>query len=312
MQGCKCHRKFSNSRESVIDFDLRVLHTATYRLIQEYKMGSIGVQDVMTIKYVLLFFMSSLSINTYVPHSHISPLVFTLTLLPLLRATSAHPDSDVRIVTVTSFVHSNVKPAMLPHGFKTREDFNGPDTKEEREKKGDTFQLRTNRYGLSKLANILATRVLGEKLSTEASRNGNGRDVLALSVHPAAVATEGNYTAAATLPWPFSLLARAFVSLIFDTPAQGARCIVDAATAPEFRSNHTNSNGDANLKEEYQGAYLESKTKVLKRLFGEGGGKVSVRRGDLSELAKDENLARECWALTERVLREEGIEVEGF
>ena len=203
---------------------------------------------------------------------------------------------------------------MLPHGFKSREDFNGPDTKEEREKKGDTFQLRTNRYGLSKLANILATRVLGEKLSANATQygSGNGRDVLALTVHPAAVATEGNYTAAATFPWPFSLLARAFVTLIFDTPAQGARCIVDAATAPEFRSNHTSNGGDASLKEEYQGAYLESKTKVLKRLFGEGGGKVSVRRGDLSELARDENLARECWALTERVLREEGIEVEGF
>ena len=38
-------------------------------------------------------------------------------------------------------------------------------------------------------------------------------------------------------------------------------------------------------------------------------GGVSVKLGDLTELAKDEKLARELWELTERILEENGIDL---
>ena len=37
--------------------------------------------------------------------SHLSPFIFTNTLLPLMAATAKLPDSDVRIVNVRSFSH---------------------------------------------------------------------------------------------------------------------------------------------------------------------------------------------------------------
>lgn len=248
-------------------------------------------------------------ISTHRPfwQSHISPFAFTHTLLPLLRKTAFLPNADIRIITVSSNAHVSILRTHLPNGFQTRDDLNGPG------KKGDDAVFaQARRYCLSKLANILFTRVLGERLDADfkgqvdLQLQGQGDDVglgeqdgssriLTMSVHPGAVATEGNYRVNASLPWPFSTLAQLIMRIFFLTPEQGARCVVDAALASRFRENI----------DEHQGTYLEptSGWRAPKDV------EVCVGLGKLSELAKDDKLAVELWELTERILKEEGIEV---
>lgn len=213
--------------------------------------------------------------------SHISPFVFTNTLLPLLRETASIPGTDVRIITTASNAHAYVKRSDLPSGFSSLDILNGPDAVDD-----DSFSAQSRRYGFSKLANILHTRALGEHLTTSQMDNNDNR-ILVMCVHPGAVATEGNFRSASSLPWPLSSLAHLFMRVFFRTPTQGARCIVDAATAVTFRN-------DMAL---YQGKYLEP-----------AKGVPSVKLGKLSELAQDENLARGLWELTEGVLKENGVD----
>ena len=221
-----------------------------------------------------------------------SPFMFTQTLLSLLRRTAALPGSDVRIITTASNAHADIKPSHLPNGFKNTTDLNGPGTPGD-----DSFNAQRRRYGLSKLANILYTKELGKRLGAEAptfvasshdehEQSQMGGRILTMCVHPGPVATEGNFRSASSLPWPLTSLALLLMRMLFRTPTQGAQCVVDAATASLFRESFA----------EFQGQYLEPV---------KGG--VSVKLGDLTELAKDEELARELWELTERILEENGI-----
>lgn len=220
-------------------------------------------------------------------YSHISPFIFTNTLLPLLRKTASLLDTDVRIITTSSSEHAAISRSYLPNGFATKADLNGPGRTED-----DSFNAQRRRYGLSKLANIFFTKGLAERLDADAGLpsggDQNGGRILAMCFHPGAVMTEGNLKTASSLRWPLSSLAQLFMRAFFRTPAQGAQCAVDAATASLFRAQLA----------EYQGRYLVP-----------AKGDVSVKLGKVTELAMDEKLARELWDLTERVLKEEGIEV---
>ncbi|KAI1038753.1 hypothetical protein LB503_007866 [Fusarium chuoi] len=107
--------------------------------------------------------------------NHLGPLLLTRELLPLLNKTQAeHP--GVRIVNVASTAHYDV-----PTGarFGSLEDFNITYGSE------DELSANYLRYGYSKLASILHTKELQRRFDQE------GVDILALSVHPGGVATNG-------------------------------------------------------------------------------------------------------------------------
>ncbi|KAL5607182.1 hypothetical protein FOBRF1_007679 [Fusarium oxysporum] len=107
--------------------------------------------------------------------NHLGPFLLTRELLPLLNKTQAeHP--GVRIVNVASTAHYDV-----PTGakFGSLEDFNNTYGSE------DEPLANYLRYGYSKLASILHTKELQRRFDQE------GVDILALSVHPGGVATNG-------------------------------------------------------------------------------------------------------------------------
>ncbi|KAG6987135.1 Short-chain dehydrogenase TIC 32 [Fusarium oxysporum f. sp. conglutinans] len=107
--------------------------------------------------------------------NHLGPFLLTRELLPLLNKTQAeHP--GVRIVNVASTAHYDV-----PTGakFGSLEDFNTTYGSE------DEPSANYLRYGYSKLASILHTKELQRRFDQE------GVDILALSVHPGGVATNG-------------------------------------------------------------------------------------------------------------------------
>ncbi|KAL7759383.1 hypothetical protein ACKLNR_009473 [Fusarium oxysporum f. sp. zingiberi] len=107
--------------------------------------------------------------------NYLGPFLLTRELLPLLNKTQAeHP--GVRIVNVASTAHYDV-----PTGakFGSLEDFNTTYGSE------DEPSANYLRYGYSKLASILHTKELQRRFDQE------GVDILALSVHPGGVATNG-------------------------------------------------------------------------------------------------------------------------
>ncbi|EWY95085.1 hypothetical protein FOYG_04207 [Fusarium oxysporum NRRL 32931] len=107
--------------------------------------------------------------------NHLGPFLLTRELLPLLNKTQAeHP--GVRIVNVASTAHYDV-----PTGakFGSLEDFNTAYGSE------DEPSANYLRYGYSKLASILHIKELQRRFDQE------GVDILALSVHPGGVATNG-------------------------------------------------------------------------------------------------------------------------
>ncbi|THH27685.1 hypothetical protein EUX98_g6504 [Antrodiella citrinella] len=109
--------------------------------------------------------------------NHLSPFVFTLTLLPLLIKTSQELSADVRIVNVSS---SSVKSPTFEPGwlrFRNKDDFN------DRHKDGRA-PMRA-RYGVTKVANALFTLALQTRFERD------GVPILAAAVDPGFVDTEG-------------------------------------------------------------------------------------------------------------------------
>ncbi|KAF8994917.1 short-chain dehydrogenase [Cyathus striatus] len=123
------------------------------------------------------------------------------------------------------------------------------------------------RYGQSKLANVLFAYQLQRKLDEV------GADIISLSLHPGTVKTTG----------AFDFVSRSNSEHLLDdgvTPLEGAITPLFAAVAPEVRAN----------KAKYGGAYLMP--------YGE------VSRDDLSEDAKNPELAKDLWNTSEKVIAE--------
>ncbi|KAF9003245.1 hypothetical protein BDQ17DRAFT_490193 [Cyathus striatus] len=159
--------------------------------------------------------------------NHIGTVVFTLTLLSLLIKTSKEPDSDVRIVTVSSAGHSMLSAATDPKlNFKSIDSLKR--TYEKYRLPGLTL------YAISKLGNILFSTHLQSLLT---AKNHN---ITCISLHPGSVNTFSG-----RLPFPFSLIVRVF----FKDQDVGAYTSVIASAAPEAR--------------EWKGKYLEPFGKVV-------------------------------------------------
>ncbi|KAJ7362538.1 NAD-P-binding protein [Mycena albidolilacea] len=162
--------------------------------------------------------------------NHISPFVLTEALLPLMKRTAAEPGSDVRIVNVTSYRHSDV----APETFASKDSLNL--------KLGDSLKGKVYTYGHTKLANILHIKELQTRLDAEGAR------ITCLAPHPGIITTPGTHRAMASAPLGLGwFLTRVVAPLFFKSSRAGAMPVAFAAAGPEVvGSQH----------DKYKGAYL--------------------------------------------------------
>ncbi|KAK7062430.1 hypothetical protein R3P38DRAFT_3251730 [Favolaschia claudopus] len=142
---------------------------------------------------------------------HISHFVLTEALLPLMKQTAANsPDSDVRIVAVTS----NALAFVQPDSFATRETLN--------KQFGDSALGMVKTYGYTKLANILHMKALQRRLDSENPKN----NITCVAVHPGTTktpATEGFM--GANLPLIGGFIGTIIMPLIFAKPSKGGMAV---------------------------------------------------------------------------------------
>jgi len=231
-----------------------ILMTLLRLISTDYKRSFYDIQDSMMV-------------------NHISPFVFTKSLLPLMKETAKEPDSDVRIVVLSSEAMS-----LVPNGirFRNKEDFNR-----------DFFDMRMSsfrRYGLSKLANMLYVKQLQKNLTTE------GSSIIVTSIHPGGVNNTSNpnlenSTSINALTSSVNVLYRALITImatfVFTDSSKGAYTSAFAAASPEVREK----------ADTYKGAYLVPVAKI----------------GKVSKDGQSEALAKELWETTERILEEIGV-----
>ncbi|SJL06996.1 uncharacterized protein ARMOST_10338 [Armillaria ostoyae] len=98
--------------------------------------------------------------------NHMSPYLFTKTLLPLIESTALHPGSDVRIVDVSSVAHRWVPNPRYDSLDAFNDDF------------ANIWKPKTNLYGYTKLVNVLWTKEL------QRSFNRANIPILAMTIHP--------------------------------------------------------------------------------------------------------------------------------
>jgi len=165
-------------------------------------------------------------ISTMATVNYISPFVFTRTLLPLLTATAQQPNSDVRIVNVSSMTQK-FQPSSVR--FKTPEDFN--------------VTYRTSllpglmRYGHSKLCNLLHAKSLQNRFNAAEPPI----PITVISLHPGGVNSF-------TDTWLFPRFSKWLVELAIQDLEHGAYNSVFAAASKEVAEN----------REKYKGVYLDS------------------------------------------------------
>ncbi|KAI0730003.1 NAD-P-binding protein [Fomitopsis betulina] len=180
---------------------LDILINSAALLLTPYKLTTDGIQEIVVVNYF-------------------SPYVFLRTLLPLLKRTAQQPNSDVRIVMLTSEGHR--MPPKDCH-FRSIDDFN-------REFKGESL-ASSRRYNLSKYMGVLHVKELQRQLDAE------GAPIIVTAVHPGVVNTDGvqNFAhSAGTFKAPvYAFIANAF----FTSPEKGAYSTVFAAASPAVRED---------------------------------------------------------------------------
>jgi len=250
-------RKAKAAAESFLQKETRLdilINNAALVVSMDYKRTFDDVQDSMMV-------------------NHISPFVFTRTLLPLMKETSKEPGSDVRIVVLSSNAIFHI-----PNGirFRDRDDFNRDFS--------DIGVSSLKRYGMSKLANVLFAKQLQRNLSEE------GSSIIVTAVHPGGVnhgsntnlePSAANQELLTSVNGMMRILIEVVTKHIFIPTTKGAYTSVFAAAAPEVREK----------PEVYKGAYLVPVAKLR----------------EASEDATNEELAKELWETTERILSEIGV-----
>lgn len=167
--------------------------------------------------------------------NYFSPAVFIKSLLPLLKKTASEPNSDVRIIEVSSAGHAIVPSNVC---FKTRDDLNR-DCK-------DTFFDKSNRYNLSKFMGMLHVKELQRRLDAE------GVPIIVMGVHPGIVNTDGVQAYAHSAGPVLSPVYTFIANMFFTPPEKGAYSTTFAAVAPAVRTD----------PDTYRGAYIVPPGKV--------------------------------------------------
>ncbi|KAL5315027.1 hypothetical protein ACEPPN_017678 [Leptodophora sp. 'Broadleaf-Isolate-01'] len=166
-------------------------------------------------------------LETSVAINHIGHFTLTEALLPLLRQTAQLPGADIRVVTVSSGLHSFIS----VNNLSTKEDFNT--TFSSNPASVDSLIAQTKRYNFTKLLNVLFAAELQRRADQE------GTPLVSISLHPGVVGTGGALDL-------FPAVARPVMKLLAKSPLQGAIAPLFAATSPEVRGN----------AEKYKGSYL--------------------------------------------------------
>ncbi|KAK6987484.1 NAD-binding protein, partial [Favolaschia claudopus] len=157
-----------------------------------FKLTSDGLLDIMVTNYL----------------SHV---VLINGLLPLLKQTAAEPNSDVRIVALTSAAHTMVN----PETFATKESLN--------RQYGDSMKGYLTTYGNTKLAIILHIKALQKRLSHTS--------ITCVSVHPGAITTAGGQKFVRSMPLVGWGVAKVLMPMVFGSWEEGALTVLYAAAA---------------------------------------------------------------------------------
>ncbi|KZO90124.1 NAD(P)-binding protein [Calocera viscosa TUFC12733] len=210
------------------------------------------------------FELSKEGLSTVFAADHVSPFVFTTTLLPLMEATAKLPGADVRIITVASSQHFKALPTTK---FDSIDDFRDKQCAPGANVNG--MNAKFARYAHAKLANILFAKELQKRLDAA------GVPILSISLHPGNIATEGAERVIRSLGggifWPV-------LNWVLLTSAQGAITQLFAATSSEVRRE----------ADKYKGQYLVPYGSV----------------GQPSDIARREGLPEDLWVLTDKVAAE--------
>ncbi|KZT50309.1 hypothetical protein CALCODRAFT_444805, partial [Calocera cornea HHB12733] len=166
------------------------------------------------------FEVSSEGLSTVFAADHVSPFVFTTTLLPLREATAMQPGADVAL-------SQHLKP-LARTKFDSIDDFRekcGPDASV------NGLSAKFARYAQAKLANILFAKELQKRLDAA------GVPILSISLHPGNIATGGSSALLRTTRHPRLRGRPALAALDWPlmTPQQGAITQLLATTSPEVR-----------------------------------------------------------------------------
>ncbi|KAG8927033.1 hypothetical protein FRC00_002360 [Tulasnella sp. 408] len=207
--------------------------------------------------------------------NHLGSFVLTQELMPVLKRTAEEPNSDVRIVVVSSKAHIRVSGRP---DFRNLEGWNAL--------KDDGLVESGARYGsslfgahsgpslkppyataISKLANVLFTRELQSRLDAEQV------PITCISVHPGIVKTEGPRNAVKT--GILAYLIKLFLATLGLTPLQGAYTTLFAATSSNIKAE----------PEKYRGSYVQPFNRLA----------------EVSAYAQDKQLAEDLWACSEEV-----------
>jgi len=244
-----------------------LIHNAA-ALLEAYEILPDGVQRVMVVNLI-------------------SPFVLTRELLPLLKKTASQPDSDVRIIVVSSEGHRLV--SGNPR-FRTLEDLN--------EECKNAWIPRFARYCLSKLTNILYASELHRRLSS--STDPTTSSIITLSLHPGSVNTFSHRPEITRLH--LSSLVSLVIYPLFVSPDIGAYNSAFAAAAPVVQKE----------KELYGGAYIVPVGQVVRPgggwwrwLFG--GESVKDGKEKDAEEQEWQERGKELWETVEKILEEWGI-----
>ncbi|KAF9044227.1 NAD-P-binding protein [Panaeolus papilionaceus] len=161
--------------------------------------------------------------------NHISHYTLTRTLLPLLKKTAAQPDSDVRIVNVSTAPLHIIKTEIPSYSSSSlNKDY------------GNSFGCHLDTYGHTKLANILHINELQRTLDATHS------NITCLSVHPGTIKTRGSDAFLDRVPY-FTTLAKMVGGLFFGPWRNGGMSVAWAAAGREI----------ALSRESYRGRYVE-------------------------------------------------------
>ncbi|KAG8938272.1 hypothetical protein FRC04_009187 [Tulasnella sp. 424] len=169
-----------------------------------------------------------LTISKIMSTNHLGSFVLTEELMPVLKRTAEEPNSDVRIVVVSSKTHLWVseKP-----DFRNLEGWNA--------RNGDGVADSGLRYAVTKLANVLFTRELQSRLDAE------NIPITCISLHPGIVSTEGPRNAIKS--GIFAYLIKLILATFGLTPLQGSYTTLFAATSEKIKAEPT----------KYKGSYLQ-------------------------------------------------------
>ncbi|PCH44941.1 NAD(P)-binding protein [Wolfiporia cocos MD-104 SS10] len=141
-------------------------------------------------------------------------VISMLTLLPLLKRTANEPNSDVRIVIVSTDGFDAIR---HPVQFKSTADFN--------------LEYRSSIFPWPSLMRYCYSKYIVMLYASEQQRrlDDEGVPIIVMTTHPGAINS-------ATLSPYIASIARAFVNAVFTTPTRGAYSTVFAAASDEVRA----------------------------------------------------------------------------